>query len=73
TLTTVLGLLALSFQTRGQAAFLAPMAISIVWGLAFATVLTLLLVPSVFAIGDDLIALFRRKDKKTGDRIPHES
>jgi multidrug efflux pump subunit AcrB len=52
--TTILGLLTLSFQTRGQAAYLAPMAISIVWGLAFATVLTLIMVPCVMAILDDL-------------------
>ena len=60
TLTTVLGLMALSFQTRGQAAFLAPMAISIVWGLLFATVLTLLLVPAIFAIADDIEAGLRK-------------
>jgi multidrug efflux pump subunit AcrB len=52
--TTILGLLTLSFQTRGQAAYLAPMAISIVWGLAFATVLTLIMVPCVLSILDDI-------------------
>ncbi len=52
--TTVLGLLTLSFQTRGQAAYLAPMAISIVWGLAFATILTLVMVPCVLSIFDDI-------------------
>jgi multidrug efflux pump len=52
--TTILGLLTLSFQTRGQAAYLAPMAISIVWGLAFATVLTLVMVPCVLSILDDI-------------------
>ena len=56
TLTTTLGLLALSFQTKGQAGYLAPMAISIVWGLLFATGLTLFMVPALFAIGDDLAA-----------------
>jgi multidrug efflux pump subunit AcrB len=60
TLTTIFGLLALSFQTRGQAGFLAPMAISIVWGLLFATGLTLLLVPSVFAIADDIVTWIKR-------------
>jgi multidrug efflux pump subunit AcrB len=53
-ITTILGLLTLSFQTRGQAAYLAPMAISIVWGLAFATVLTLVMVPCVLSILDDI-------------------
>ena len=64
TLTTVLGLMALSFQTRGQAAFLAPMAISIVWGLLFATALTLLLVPAIFAISDDLTVGLRKVFQK---------
>ncbi|MDH4228512.1 MAG: efflux RND transporter permease subunit [Nitrospirota bacterium] len=52
--TTIAGMASLSFQTRGQAAYLAPMAISIVWGLAFATVLTLVMVPCVLAILDDM-------------------
>jgi len=65
TLTTVLGLATLSFQTTGQAGYLAPMAISIVWGLLFATGLTLFLVPALFAIGDDfLIGLKRLRDRK---------
>lgn len=53
-ITTILGLLSLSFQTKGQAAYLAPMAISIVWGLLFATVLTLVMVPCVLSIVDDV-------------------
>ncbi|MBI5137022.1 MAG: efflux RND transporter permease subunit [Nitrospirae bacterium] len=53
-ITTILGLLPLSFQTRGQAAYLAPMAISIVWGLLFATVLTLVMVPCVMGMLDDI-------------------
>ncbi|MFQ5508922.1 MAG: efflux RND transporter permease subunit [Leptospirillia bacterium] len=53
-ITTILGLITLSFQTRGQAAYLAPMAISIVWGLAFATVLTLVMIPCVLSIADDI-------------------
>lgn len=61
TLTTVLGLATLSFQTKGQAGYLAPMAISIVWGLLFATGLTLFLVPALFAIGDDLLITMKRR------------
>ncbi len=60
TLTTILGLITLSFQTKGQAGYLAPMAISLVWGLAFATGLTLLVIPSLFAIADDLVVLGKR-------------
>lgn len=68
TLTTTLGLLTLSFQTKGQAGYLAPMAISIVWGLFFATALTLFLVPALFAISDDLIKLSDRSRKRNRPR-----
>lgn len=57
-LTTIGGISTIAFKTTGQAAFLAPMAISIFWGLIFSTVLTLLVIPSAFAILDDLINLF---------------
>jgi multidrug efflux pump subunit AcrB len=54
-LTTILGLAPLMTETSFQARFLIPMAISISFGLAFATVLTLILVPSIFLIVDDII------------------
>ncbi len=38
----------------GLTAFLTPVAVVIVWGLSFATLLTLLLVPSIYAIVDDI-------------------
>jgi multidrug efflux pump subunit AcrB len=59
-LTTIGGISTLAFKTTGQAAFLAPMAISIFWGLIFSTVLTLIIVPCFFAIMDDIIGLFGR-------------
>ncbi|MEE9539178.1 MAG: efflux RND transporter permease subunit, partial [candidate division NC10 bacterium] len=43
TITTVGGLIPLAFFSTGQAKFLSPMAISVVWGLSFATILTLIL------------------------------
>jgi len=54
-LTTILGLSTLAFRTTGQAAFLAPMAISIVFGLVFSTILTLLVIPCLYAALDDLM------------------
>ena len=53
-LTTVLGLAPMLTETSFQARFLIPMAISISFGLAFATVLTLVVVPSAFLILYDL-------------------
>ncbi len=60
TVTTVGGLVPLAFFATGQARFLSPMAISVVWGLSFATVLTLILTPCLYAMLDDLKAIVRR-------------
>ena len=60
TVTTVGGLMPLAFFATGQAKFLSPMAISVVWGLSFATVLTLILTPCLYAMLDDLKAIVRR-------------
>jgi multidrug efflux pump subunit AcrB len=48
--TTVAGLLPMMLETSLQAQFLVPMAISISFGLAFATMVVLLLVPSLYSI-----------------------
>lgn len=45
TATTVAGLTPLMFETSFQARFLIPMAVTLTFGLAFATILTLLIVP----------------------------
>ncbi len=60
TVTTVGGLVPLAFFSTGQAKFLSPMAISVVWGLSFATLLTLILVPCLYAVGDDLKPILMR-------------
>lgn len=54
TVTTVAGLVNLGFTTRGQEQFLAPMAQAIIWGLTFASLITLLLIPCLYAILDDI-------------------
>lgn len=54
TLTTVLGLSPLILETSFQARFLIPMAISLCGGLISAAFLTLLLLPAVIVIFDDL-------------------
>jgi multidrug efflux pump subunit AcrB len=54
TATTVVGLMPLMFEVTGSAAFLTPMAISIVWGLLFATFLLLLFIPALYLIVDDV-------------------
>ncbi|MEO0496466.1 MAG: efflux RND transporter permease subunit [Pseudomonadota bacterium] len=58
-LTTIGGLLPLLYEKSLQAQFLLPMAITMVFGLALATVLVLFLVPSLVGIGDDIQRFFR--------------
>jgi multidrug efflux pump subunit AcrB len=54
TLTTVSGLLPLLFEKSFQAKFLIPMAVTISFGLMFATMMTLFVVPSINLICYDL-------------------
>lgn len=53
-LTTFAGLLPVLFETSLQAQFLIPMAISLSFGVLFATVITLLLVPAFYSILEDI-------------------
>jgi multidrug efflux pump subunit AcrB len=57
--TTIAGLAPIMLEQSFQAQFLIPMAISIVFGLAFATVLTLVLVPTFYLVIEDGRALLR--------------
>ena len=58
TLTTFFGLLPMIFETSRQARFLIPMAVSLGFGILFATVITLVLVPSLYLILQDVAGLF---------------
>ncbi|MGD9105944.1 MAG: efflux RND transporter permease subunit [Desulfobacterales bacterium] len=57
TLTTFGGLSPMIFETSRQARFLIPMAVSLGYGILFATMITLILVPSLYLIIEDLIRL----------------
>lgn len=54
TVTTIGGLIPLAYGIGGGDPFLAPAALAIAWGLAFATILTLFFIPCVYAIMDDV-------------------
>ncbi len=60
-LTTFMGLLPIVFEKSLQAQFIIPMAISLAFGILFATVITLLLVPALYLILDDFKRAFRGK------------
>ncbi|MEJ6390361.1 efflux RND transporter permease subunit [Gymnodinialimonas ulvae] len=53
TLTTVLGLMPLLFETSQDAQFLKPTVITLVYGLGFGMLIVLLVVPALLAIGQD--------------------
>jgi multidrug efflux pump subunit AcrB len=59
-LTTFGGLAPMIFETSRQARFLIPMAISLGFGVLFATLISLVLVPSLYVIIDDLRVFLRR-------------
>ena len=59
TLTTFGGLTPMIFEQSRQARFLIPMAISLGYGILFATVITLVLVPCIYLILEDLQGLVR--------------
>ena len=58
-LTTAAGLMPIMTETSTQAQFVIPMAISIAFGIVFATVITLFLIPCLYVILDDLINFFQ--------------
>lgn len=65
TITTFLGISPLIFFASGQTAFLSPMAVSLGFGLVFATVLILVVVPCFYMVLDDLrTATFKRFSKQ---------
>ena len=59
-MTTFIGLMPLLFEKATQAQFLIPMAVSLGFGILFATFITLIMVPVNFMLLEDLKALFKR-------------
>jgi len=60
TLTTFGGLTPMIFETSRQARFLIPMAVSLGFGVLFATMITLALVPCIYLIVEDFKNLYRK-------------
>jgi multidrug efflux pump subunit AcrB len=57
-LTTFIGLMPLLFEKSTQAQFLIPMAVSLGFGILFATLITLILVPVNYLVVEDIKRLF---------------
>ncbi|MBU0549547.1 MAG: efflux RND transporter permease subunit, partial [Candidatus Omnitrophica bacterium] len=58
TITTVAGIITVAYGIGGKDPFLQPMALAITWGLIFATGLTLVIIPCIYAIVDDITEKF---------------
>ncbi len=63
TITTFGGLFPMILETSRQAKFLIPMAVSIAFGLIFATMITLLLIPSLYLAFEDIKNKFNKETK----------
>ncbi|WP_019600928.1 efflux RND transporter permease subunit [Teredinibacter turnerae] len=59
-LTTFIGLVPIMSETSLQAQIVIPMAVSLAFGVLFATAVTLILVPMLYMISDDLSLLIRK-------------
>lgn len=73
-ITTILGILPLAMGWGGSSESWGPMASSIAWGLAFATILTLFVIPALYSIVDDVRARFGKLDVPGGkypELTPH--
>ena len=59
-LTTFFGLAPMIFETSVQARFLIPMAISLGFGILFATAIILVLLPALYLMLEDMVSLLQR-------------
>ncbi len=63
TLTTFLGLVPTAYGIGGLDPFLVPMAVSMAWGIAFGTFITLFATPLLYMLSSDLRTLIMRKER----------
>ena len=60
-LTTFIGLVPIITETSLQAQIVIPMAVSLAFGVLFATVITLILIPCQYVMLEDIKGFFRKK------------
>lgn len=74
TLTTVGGMMPLALATNSSSGYQSPLAVVVISGLLFSTLITLILIPSVYMLFEDLTNGFRKifrrkKSKKTNQKF----
>lgn len=68
TLTTMLGMVPLAMALGEGAETQQPLAVTIIFGLGVSSIFTLLLIPVVYTLFDDLTAKITRRKKKKEDK-----
>ncbi len=71
-LTTFFGLTPLLMDKSSSAQFLIPMAVSLAFGILFATIITLILVPTILIIADDIAQYFKSRVSEIGGAVAAE-
>jgi multidrug efflux pump subunit AcrB len=66
-LTTFVGIMPMMLETDVQARFLIPMAVSLAFGILFATFITLFLVPGIYLILEDIKGIGSKTRKRRGN------
>jgi multidrug efflux pump subunit AcrB len=66
-LTTIFGLAPMALGLGGKSIFWAPLATAIMWGLGFATILILSMVPTYYAILQDIGYFLRHRKRRKAD------
>ncbi|NMP31883.1 efflux RND transporter permease subunit [Thalassotalea sp. M1531] len=67
-ITTFIGLVPILMETSMQAKMVIPMAVSLAFGVLFATIVTLVMIPSLYLVMEDIRGLFKRKKKMKDDQ-----
>lgn len=67
-ITTFVGLVPIMMETSMQAQMVIPMAVSLAFGVLFATLVTLIMIPSLYLVMEDIRNLFNRKKKVTDNK-----
>lgn len=67
--TTIVGLLPTAYGWGGMDVFVSSMALALSWGLIFATLITLVVIPALFSAGVDIMHITKRTILKRGPRL----
>ena len=69
TLTIIAGMSPMMMERSWMATFLKPMAVSISFGVGFATLVSLLLVPALYLVLDDIAQFIKRRGEPSPDEL----